>query len=46
MSTIFSWCYDDILLFKDVKPESQAGLQQRHILCEYSAEESFEEVRS
>lgn len=46
MSTLFSWCYGDILLFKDVKPESQAGLQQRHILCEYSAERSFEEVWS
>lgn len=44
MSTIFSWCCGEILILKDLKLDSQAGLQQRHILCEYSAEGSFEEV--
>lgn len=44
MSTIVSWYYGDILLFKDAKPESHSGLQQSYILCEYSAEGSSEEV--
>lgn len=46
MSTMFSWCCGDILILKDLKLESQAGLQQRHILCDCSAEGSFEEVWS
>lgn len=44
MSTTVSWYYGDILLFNDAKPESHSGLQQSYILCEYSAEGSFEEV--
>lgn len=44
MSTVSSCCCGDVLILKDLKLESQAGLQQRHILCGDSVKGSFEEV--